>query len=59
VDDWASRPSATEAEVALRKGVWHLNLLTMELEAKPVASVVLCDLDTPAAPVVVALTVIK
>ncbi|MGB9626293.1 MAG: hypothetical protein ACPMAQ_15685, partial [Phycisphaerae bacterium] len=59
VDDWVSPPTATDVEVALRGEPWHLNLMTIILESKPVRSVVIRDLGTPAAPLVAAMTVVK
>ncbi|MGB2821476.1 MAG: hypothetical protein WBF17_10870, partial [Phycisphaerae bacterium] len=59
VDDWAQAPSATDVTVGLAKGIWHLNLLTVALEPKRVASVVIRDAGTPASPVVAAMTLIR
>jgi hypothetical protein len=58
-DDWASPPTATEVEVALRNKPWHLNLMTVALEPKPVKSIVVRDLGTPASPLVAAMTVVR
>lgn len=58
-DDWASPPTATDVEVAAHGEPWHLNLMTVILESKPVRSVVIRDLGTPAAPLVAAMTVVK
>ena len=59
VDDWARAPAATDVAVGLRKGIWHLNVLTVALKPKPVESIIFRDTGTPAAPVVAAMTVIK
>jgi hypothetical protein len=58
-DDWAQPPDATDVTVALRGEVWHLNLLVIALEPKPIAAVVIRDTGTPASPVVAAMTLIK
>jgi len=59
VDDWAQPPGATDVTVGLAKGIWHLNLLTVALEPKRVASVVIRDAGTPASPVVAAMTLVR
>ena len=58
-DDWAMAPSATDLTVGLKAGIWHLNVLTIALKPKPVASVVIRDLGTPASPVIAAITLVK
>lgn len=55
-DDWAMPPEATEATVGLRGEPWHLNVLGVELRPQVVKQVVFRDLGTPAAPVLVAVT---
>jgi hypothetical protein len=59
VDDWAQPPCAVGATCVLRAGLWHLNFLAIKLQPKPVESVVVRDLGTPASPVVVALTLVR
>ena len=59
VDDWAQVPAATDVAVGLKGGIWHLNVLTIALKPKRVASVVVRDAGTPAAPVVAAMTLVK
>jgi len=59
VDDWAQPPAATDVAVGLRKGIWHLNVLTVALKPKPVESILFRDTGTAAAPVVAAMTVVK
>jgi len=58
-DDWTGPALAREAEIALRGDPWHLNLLTIALKPRPVRSIVVRDLGTPASPVVAAMTLIR
>ena len=58
-DDWASLPDATEAIIGLKGEPWHLNALGIALRDVPVEKVVFRDLGTPAAPVLVAVTLEK
>lgn len=55
-DDWAAPPEADEVCVGLRGDPWHLNVLGVRLRAARVEKIVFEDLDTPAAPVLVAVT---
>lgn len=55
-DDWASPPDATDAAVGLRGDPWHLNVLGATLRPVAVDRIVFRDLGTPAAPVLVAVT---
>jgi len=55
-DDWASAPDATDAVIGLKGERWHLNVLGVTLRDVPVEKVVFRDLGTPAAPVMVAVT---
>ncbi|MEN6578498.1 MAG: hypothetical protein ABFD90_19290, partial [Phycisphaerales bacterium] len=55
-DDWAQPPEAEEAFVGLQGDPWHLNVLGVELRDVPVEAIQLRDLGTPAAPVLVAVT---
>jgi hypothetical protein len=58
-DEWTAGPEADEAHVGLRGDPWHLNMLGVELRDEVVEKVVFRDLDTPAAPVLVAVTLEK
>ncbi|MCX6903088.1 MAG: hypothetical protein NTW03_06340 [Verrucomicrobia bacterium] len=55
-DDWASTPDATNVLLGLKGEPWHLNVLGITLRDAPVEKVVFRDLGTPAAPVLVAVT---
>lgn len=55
-DDWAGEPGASEVMLGLKGHPWHLNVLGVELRPVPIERVVFRDLGTPAAPVLVAIT---
>ena len=55
-DDWASAPEASQTWVGLEGDPWHLNVLGVELRPSPIDHIVFRDLGTPAAPVLVAVT---
>ncbi len=57
-DDWLGAPSAGDAASVLRGSPWHLNVLVLALEAKPIRSVLVRDLATPSSPVVAAITIV-
>jgi len=56
IDEWAATPEADEVQVALQGEPWHLNLLGVELRDAEIKEIVFRDLDTPAAPVLAAVT---
>ncbi len=58
-DEWAARPEAEEVCVGFRGNPWHLNVLGVELRNVPVERIIFRDLGTPAAPVLVAVTLEK
>lgn len=58
-DDWACPPDAGEVVAALTGDPWHLNVLGVSLRPAVVEKVVFRDLGTPAAPVLVAVTLEK
>ncbi len=58
-DDWASAPDATEVHLGLKGDPWHLNVLGVTLRPVPVEKITFRDLGTPAAPVLVAVTLEK
>ena len=58
-DDWAMPPDADEAFVGLKGDPWHLNVLGVQLRPVEVQKIVFEDLGTPAAPVLVAVTLEK
>lgn len=55
-DDWASPPEAEEVFVGLKGDPWHLNVLGVKLREVIIDKVIFRDLGTPAAPVLVAVT---
>ncbi len=58
-DDWILPPTATEAHCGLTGRSWHLNVLGVDLRPVRVEKIVFRDLGTPAAPVLVAVTLEK
>jgi len=58
-DDWLAAPHATEVAAVLRGSRWHLNVLVLALEPKPIEAVVIRDLGTPSSPVVAAMTIVR
>ncbi|MDD4268633.1 MAG: hypothetical protein PHO07_03085 [Pirellulales bacterium] len=57
IDEWTASPSADEVTAGLRGEPWHLNVLGVELRDAPIEAVLFRDLDTPAAPVLAAVTI--
>jgi hypothetical protein len=55
-DDWALPPDAEDVFVGLEGDPWHLNVLGVKLRDVTIEKVVFRDLGTPAAPVLVAVT---
>ena len=55
-DDWIGAPEAEEVAVGLRGDPWHLNVLGVALRPVAVEKIVFRDLGTPAAPLLVAVT---
>jgi hypothetical protein len=55
-DDWALLPEAEEVFVELKGDPWHLNILGVKLRDVTIEKVIFRDLGTPAAPVLVAVT---
>jgi hypothetical protein len=58
-DEWTAGPAADEVFVGLRGDPWHLNLIGVDLRPVVVEKITFRDLDTPAAPVLVAVTLEK
>jgi len=58
-DDWVSPSEATDVLPGLSAPPWHLNVLGVALRPVPLAKIVFRDLGTPAAPVLVAVTLEK
>jgi hypothetical protein len=58
-DDWAVAPEASAAPVGLKGDPWHLNVLGVDLRPVALEKVVFRDLGTPAAPVLVGVTLEK
>jgi hypothetical protein len=56
IDEWAASPEADEVLVGPRGTPWHLNILAVTLRDVPVDALIFRDLGTPAAPVLVAVT---
>jgi len=59
IDEWTAQPEADEVFVGLRGEPWHLNVIGAALRPVPVEKIVFRDLDTQAAPVLVAVTLEK
>ncbi|MHC4425242.1 MAG: glucosidase family protein [Planctomycetota bacterium] len=55
-DDWALPPDTEEAFVGLTGDPWHLNVLGVKLRDVTIEKLIFRDLGTPAAPVLVAVT---
>jgi len=55
-DDWALPAEAEETLVGLQGSPWHLNVLGVKLREVTIDKIVFRDLGTPAAPVLVAVT---
>jgi len=58
-DEWALPPEAQEVFAGLRGDPWHLNVLGVALRSVPIEKIEFCDLGTPAAPVLAAVTLVK
>ncbi|MGQ9576967.1 MAG: hypothetical protein ACUVUC_16820, partial [Thermoguttaceae bacterium] len=56
-DDWLGTPEAEEVAVGLQGDPWHLNVLGAWLRPIAVEKIVFRDLGTPAAPLLVAVTI--
>jgi hypothetical protein len=55
-DDWALPAEAEETFVGLHGSPWHLNVLGVKLREATIDEIIFRDLGTPAAPVLVAVT---
>ncbi|MFW6161748.1 MAG: hypothetical protein ACODAJ_03210 [Planctomycetota bacterium] len=55
-EDWTRPPEATDVHCGLRGKTWHLNVLGAALRPGVIEKIVFRDLGTPAAPVLVAVT---
>ena len=55
-DDWVLPPEATDVHLGLKAPPWHLNVLGVALRDAAVEKIVFRDLDTPAAPLLAAVT---
>jgi hypothetical protein len=55
-EDWTAEPQAEDVFAGPRGDSWHLNVLGVALREAPIKRIVFRDLDTPAAPVLVAVT---
>ena len=55
-DEWAAPPEAEEVFSGLKGTPWHLNVLGVAVRPVPIQKIVFRDLDTPAAPVLAAVT---
>ncbi|MBN1490131.1 MAG: hypothetical protein JXA69_09455 [Phycisphaerae bacterium] len=56
IEDWTGKPTAADVFCGSRGDLWHLNVLGVELRPAVIDKIVFRDLDTPAAPVLVAIT---
>jgi hypothetical protein len=59
IDEWAAPPEADEVLLGPRGTPWHLNILGVRVRDAPIQKIVFRDLGTPAAPVLVAVTLAK
>ncbi len=59
IDEWAARPEADEVFLGPRGKTWHLNVIGAELRPVKIEKILFRDLDTPATPVLVAVTLEK
>jgi hypothetical protein len=59
IDEWAAPPEADEVLVGPRGDPWHLNVLAVQVRDAEIEKIVFRDLGTPAAPVLVAITLEK
>jgi len=59
IEEWTSPPTASEVWCGLRGDPWHLNVLGVALRPVEVTKLVFRDLGTPAAPVLVAVTLAR
>jgi hypothetical protein len=57
VDDWAATPLAEEVIPVLQGVPWHLNLLAVKTQPKPLRKILFRDLGTPSSPLLAAITV--
>jgi len=55
-EDWTYPPEAPEAHCGLRGKTWHLNVVGVALRPVRIETIVFRDMGTPAAPVLVAVT---
>jgi len=55
-DDWASEPEASDVVAGLRGDPWHVNVLGVEVRPVRIERVIFRDLGSPAAPVLLAVT---
>ena len=55
-DEWASSPEAEDVAVGFSGNPWHVNVLGVKLRPVEVEKAIFRDLGTPAAPVLVAVT---
>jgi len=56
-EDWTLVPEAPEAHCGLRGKTWHLNVVGVALRPVRIEKIVFRDMGTPAAPVLVAVTI--
>ena len=59
IEEWTAAPTASDVFCGLRGEPWHLNVLGVALRPVQVTRIVFRDLGTPAAPVLVAVTLAK
>ncbi len=58
-DEWSAQPEADAVVAGLKGRPWHLNVLGVKLRPVVVRRIIFRDLGTPAAPVLVAVTLEK
>jgi hypothetical protein len=59
IDEWTASPEAEEVLLGPRGKTWHLNVIGTTLRPVKVEKITFRDLDTPAAPVLAAVTLEK
>ena len=59
IDEWQARPEAEEVLLGPKGKSWHVNVIGVKLRPVEVEKIIFRDLDTPAAPVLVAVTLEK
>ncbi len=59
IEEWTAAPTAADVFCGMKGDPWHLNMLGVALRPVEVTKVVFRDLETPAAPMLVAVTLAR